>query len=312
MPSSIGLRVYRVFITKEGDTTPSAFVKDSPIGDPYVFIHNYLTNENLKIANDITQRSWHIENVTYASNDARNYYGIVRYGMYGFESTLVDNETANVVHERKQNHSEVIPLVFHAWAPEDCEWAYLSMQSFQGRSCVTVVQEPIAAAFKVKHKGWVLRFVKISPGDGEAEAFYDKQVREVRLIKKSSPTDLTDVYTGKTKLSSAKHQLSITASRNNSLGTFGAIKGLFKSKQKSTGGCIIEYDGDEFDEVTAEVRLGKKTKIVGVYGYNNDVGVIDITNDILFDDGGHPTIDSVYNESNEILLDIHTVLKTKK
>lgn len=312
MPASIGLRVYRVFITKEADTTPISFEKDDVKCDPYVFIHNYLTDEKLKISNEEAQRSWHIEDITYSSADGRNYYGVMRYGIFGFESTLVDTKTAEVVHDRKQNHAEVIPLAFHVWSPVEDDWSYMTMQSFQGRSCVTVVQEAISEAFKKENPGYRLRFVKISPGDGEGKALHDKQVREVRLLKKSNPTDLSDVYSGKVKLSSAKYLVSIQAPRKKSLGSLKDVKDYFTGKKKLNDGSVIEYEGNEFEEVSAEVRVGKKTRVIGVFGYNNDAGVIDITSELKFDDSGHPNISSVYKESNEILIDIHSVLKLKK
>ncbi|MEN5299604.1 hypothetical protein ABE530_14770 [Brucella sp. TWI559] len=186
------------------------------------------------------------------------------------------------------------------------------MQSFQGRSCVTVVQEAVFEAFKQKHPGYTMRAVKVSPGDGEGKALHDNQVREVRLNKKSSPTDLSDVYSDKAKFSSAKFQLSIQAQRNGTLGSFKDIREYFKSKSKMNDGSVIEFDGNEFDKVSGEVRVGKNTRVIGVLGYNNDASVIDITSEIETGENGHPTPISVFKESDEILIDIHSVLKLKK
>ena len=312
MPASIGLRIYRAFITKDGDTKGVEFSENSTTADPYVFIHKFLSNENLKVVNDLSQRNWHVKDITYASEDNRNFFGTIRYGIYGFESDLVDTKTSEVVHNRALHHAEVIPLSFHVWSPTDANWAYICMQSFQGRSCVTVVQEVISEEFTKANEGYRLRFVKISPSDGEAKALFDHQVREIRLSKKHTPTDRADVYAGKVHLSTAKYQLSIQAQRNGTLGRLGDVKEFFNTKKNLDGTGVIEFEGDQFDEVSAEVRVGRKTRIVGVIGYNNDAGVIDITNDVVFGDDGHPTCMSVYSESNSILIDIHSVLKLKQ
>jgi hypothetical protein len=86
---------------------------------------------------------------------------------------------------------------------------------------------------------------------------------------------------------------------------------LFKSlKTKSNN--VITYDGIDFPEAVAEVRVGNKTRRVGVFGLSGDAGVIDITEDIKRGPDGHPTFNSLTNETGDILEDMYKALKGDK
>ncbi len=312
MAAAIGLRIYQTTITKDGEIRPEKLVVGNEVADPHTFIHSYFTDPKIIVADSDVQRSWYVKEYHYADQSKRNLYGVFNYGIYGFESTIVDTKTKNPVHERQVHEAEQIPLTFQLWAPEDCDWAYLSFQSFQARSCVTVVQTAISRSFEKRNPGYRLRFHKLSPSDGQLKSIFDANVKEVRLTKRRVPTDRAETISGKIKLDEANIQLVIQAPRNRVLGTLTDIKERLTTKSTLDGGSVITFQGSDYEQAAAQVVVGRKRRLVGLIGYNNDAGVIDITNDVSIGKGGHPTPKSVFNESNDILLNLHQILKSKR
>ncbi|MCF1469051.1 hypothetical protein FS764_19295 [Agrobacterium vitis] len=312
MAAAIGLRIYQTTITKDGEIAPVKFISGDEGSDPHIFIHRYFTDPAVIISDSDAQRSWYVTELHYADQSKRNFYGVFSYGIYGFESTIVDTKTKAAVHERQVHEAEQIPLTFQVWAPENSNWAYLSFQSFQARSCVTVVQNAIARSFEKAHPGYRLRFQKLSPSDGRLKSLFDSNVKEVRLMKRRAPSDKTDAVSGRVKLDEANIQLVIQAPRNRILGTLSDIREKLTSKPTLDGGSVITFQGNDYEQAAAQVLVGRKRRLVGLVGYNNDAGVIDITNDVALGKGGHPTPKSVFDESNDILVNLHEILKKKR
>jgi hypothetical protein len=132
------------------------------------------------------------------------------------------------------------------------------------------------------------------------------------LIKRRIPTDRADTLPGKVKLDEANIQLVIQAPRNRVLGSLNDIKERLTTKSTLDGGSVITFQGSDYEQAAAQVVVGRKRRLIGLIGYNNDAGVIDITNDVSIGKGGHPIPKSVFNESNDILLNLHQILKSKR
>jgi len=75
---------------------------------------------------------------------------------------------------------------------------------------------------------------------------------------------------------------------------------------------VIRYGGISFSEAVAEVQVGNKKRKVGVFGLNSDAGVIDVTDDIVRGDDGHPTFKSLVKETNAILEDMYETMRGNK
>jgi hypothetical protein len=71
---------------------------------------------------------------------------------------------------------------------------------------------------------------------------------------------------------------------------------------------VILYEGIEFEQATAAIKIGDEVRPVGVFGSHSDVGVIDVTESVVKDDEGVPTFESLEKEANKILKAIYETL----
>jgi len=103
-------------------------------------------------------------------------------------------------------------------------------------------------------------------------------------------------------------ELHISAKKNRSLGSLSNLLNSVKSKAEN----VILHEGITFPEAVAEIRVGDRTRRVGVFGVNNDTGLIDLTDAIIRGDNGHPTFESIKRESELILSDFYKTLAGRK
>ena len=73
---------------------------------------------------------------------------------------------------------------------------------------------------------------------------------------------------------------------------------------------ILLFDGGEFHEATAEIMVGKRRRPVGIIGPNSDTGTIDVSEVIIYAASGHPTLESIKIQTNEIMQDFYKRLKS--
>lgn len=311
MAESVGLYIYKVFITEKNSNSLFKFRRDDELADPNVFVQNFFSDDSVIVSDTNAQRSWHITDLVYTDSSNRNFYGILRYGMYGYESTIVDMKTQEVRHHRKTDEADIIPLVFHFWAPEGFSWAYISLQSHGGRSCVGSVQKAISAKFEKSHPKHKIRFTNISPSNGDMSSIFDQKVKKIRLIKGRKKSDRSENYSDGIRLDEAKIEVSMIPPRGRDFGLLSFVRKQLGTR-KTDQGSVVLYDDQEFDQAVAEVQVGSSRRTVGIFGYSRDAGMIDITSDIKRWSGGHPVPEEVYKNSNDICVEIHKILSKKK
>jgi len=124
------------------------------------------------------------------------------------------------------------------------------------------------------------------------------------LIKRDAPGDLADRYFNNPSPDSIDFEIIVSARRKRTLGSISSLM----SSMKTSKGVIVD-DGINFTEAIAEIKVGNRTRRVGVLGANGDAGVIDVTNDIERGPNGHPTFKSVKKVTNEILEDFYQTMK---
>jgi hypothetical protein len=306
MASAIGLRGYLITAHKKGDPSLMPFDSDDFTMAPPDFITDFVNTHTDVVQNEERERSWYFEKRK--SDSVGNLRGYVHYGTYGFESDFVDSKTKKKNYRRKVDDTEVIPLFFEFWCPEDAPYGFASFQSFQGRSCIQLVMVQMGEAFEAKNPGYRLQFKKLLPNDGSGSLYNNASVKRLRLIRRNAPSDVTDRYFGESAPSNVTFEVTLSARRKQSLGKF---KELADSLNANADG-IAMHDGIAFNEAIAEVKIGGRVRRVGVFGSGGDAGVIDITDTIVRGDDGHPTFESLQKQSDLILVDFEKILANKK
>jgi hypothetical protein len=301
--TSISLRVYAITLHPVNSSKSLPFDTDFVDVSPQAFLKNFVGGHTTVVRNDDEDRSWFFEEKV--SDNSGSTKGYIHYGTYGFESDFVDNKTQKKKYRRQINDIEQIPLFYQFWFPgRSTTCGYAVFQSFQGRSCVQLVTSKAQKDFRDSNEGFALRFKKLLPTDQTGSLYSTAGVKRLRLIKRNAPGDKADKYIGPSKVESVDFELSINARPRQSLGPFGA---LFQSLKSRAGGVVV-YDGIEFSEATADIRVGNRLRKISVFGGDTDAGVIDITDDVTRGPDGHPKFESVAKEAAEILKDFHTTL----
>ena len=228
-------------------------------------------------------------------------HGYVYYGTSGFESRLIDIRSREEKYKRQVGDLEEIPLYFKFWLPESASFFLFAFQSFGGRSCVLMVSEAMRNAFEKKYKSHTLRTKKLMPNGQAGSNIGKSSVKKLTMIKRSVPKDLADRYLNNHAPDEVEMEFSIKAKPRKSLGFYESI--IQKSDEKNNS--ILLYDGIKFDQAKADIQLGKRCRTVGVIGYDNDAGVIDLTDDVKIDSTGHPKLKEISEETDDIMLSLY-------
>jgi hypothetical protein len=300
------VRTYQIFVTKKGGgdfVNPS----DSALSEKLPqFITRFIGDRSTVKNLAELEMNWKLLE---KSNDGTgNSRGIISYGRYGYAASLQDAKTGKENYKRKRSDSEVIELYYRIWSPDKERFAVAAFSSFSGKSCITLVFEDMKSEFEKRNSGYLLKYRKLMPSGASAKIYAGRPVKNLRLVTMKPPNDLADsLFRGKSQKTS-KMSITIYSSRNNKLGDFtDLIEGL---PADSSG--VIQYDGIEFDQAVAMVKIGDGVHPVGVFGAHSDVGVVDITEDVVKDADGLPTYESVNKEASRILEAVYKTIHGQK
>lgn len=306
MASAIGIRVYRIGLHAKGNTAPLPLEDEGNTPSVPKFIAKFLADHASVMQNDVAERSWYFE--PKGTQEATCVRGYVHYGTFGFESNFIDTKTKQKKYRRLTTDVEEIPLFYEFWSPANASIGFAAFQSFQGRSCINLVMSRMRQKFEEANSGFTLSFRKILPNDAKGSALYSAPVKRLRLIRRKASSDIADRYFDNPSPDAIDVEVTMSARRNKNLGN---LSSLLKSIKSGASG-VVTHDGLDFPEATADIRVGNRTRRVGVLGVNSDAGVIDLTDVIVRGPDGHPTFESIKKETNEILVDFHATLNGDK
>jgi len=303
MPTKVGMRIYKMTVCRERNRKSVPFDTDGIGVTLPDFVKSFIGQH--KGAREATpeeaerDRRWSFQ--PHKDNTESSNKGIVRYGISGFESDLVDAKTNKHEFRRQTIHVEVIPLIYEFWFPAGFNHAFAAFQSFAARSCVELVSAKMRTDFTARNPGFSLRFAKQLPTG--AGGIYDAApVKGLRLIKRNASSDVADRYLNAHVGDTVNFQVVINARRKGFLGKLGD---LINSIKAANGG-VVQHDGVIFDDAVAEIEFGGRRRRVGMLGSNSEAGVIDLT-DVRRASDGHPLFSAISKEATDLLADFQAV-----
>lgn len=297
MPSAIGVRFYKLIIKERGTNNVIDMNSGTLKLGMQEFVKKFIEDHTVTIQDDSLERSWYFESKE--SEQKGVFRGYIRYGTYGFESNFVDPKTKNNKYHRQTSDVEVIPLYYEYWIPSVKNLAIVALQSFQGRSCINLMMTQMKKKFDEENKKHILFSYKILPNDVKGSAYLSSPVKKLRLIKKNTSADLADQYFDNPNPDAIDFEVIMSARRRKSLGTLGGLLSTVKSNKEN----VIVHEGLNFTEAVAQIKVGGRTRQVGVLGGNRDAGVIDLTDAIIRGKDGHPTFQSLRKEVGSLMID---------
>lgn len=302
MAFTIGIRIYRITIRKKG-------AKDAldlgPDGDPCDFldyVSDFVSRKVVPTTDTDAQRTWFFEPVE--TNSIRTIHGYINYGTHGFESKFKDVKTKKEKYQREATDLEEIPLYFQVWVPSSSKSAFIAFQSFQGRSCIGHVQRALSADFQKMHPEYSVSFKVMAP---DAAIVDTASVKSITFLQPRRFSDSADMYFLGKKIDEFHYDVTVRAKKRGSM--LSTYKDL-KASIKPDGSGFVEFDGESYEGVKADVDIGKKRRVVGIYGSGIDAGLIDVTENVKTDKSGHPIFESIVTEVDSLLEDFFDGIKT--
>lgn len=302
MPTSIGIRVYKCSAHRRGELEALPLAADELSPTVETFLSEFPAAYQTSVHNEALERSWYFEQRT--DDGAGTGTGYVHYGTFGFESNLVDSRTQRTNYRRQSSDVEEIPLFYEFWCPPDTDFALVAFQSFQARSCIGIVMSQMREDFERRNRRHVLSFRKVLPNDVRGSLYYSAPVKRLTLIRERAPSDVTDAYYRADTHTGIDFEVSLRARRNGALGKLADIAGMLG---RDSAGLVL-HDGIEFNKAVAEIRIGNRTRKVGVFGSDSEAGLIDLTDVVKRGPDGHPTFESMTEHSDDILQSFYKVL----
>lgn len=301
MPFAIGLRFYRVTIRVRGKDEALPTGPGSEPCDILDYCEGFVERRTTPTQETSEPRTWLFERQE--TNSIRVVHGFINYGTHGFESKIKDVKTRTERYQRQATDLEEIPLYFQIWCPSDADCAIFAFQSFTGRSCVSYVRAAMIRDFQERFPGYLMRFSVLAPSDA---ALGDAPVKALTFLKPKRSSDRADRMLGH-KPEEIDYQLTVRAKRR------GAMLASFRElKDRLSGSAngLIEFDGHAFESVRAEVKFGRKRRIVGLAGTGFDAGLIDVTDEVKCGKNGHPMIESITAEVDDLMEEFYGSMKT--
>lgn len=292
--AKIGLYVYRLSLRRTDNYQEVAFSRIG-LGSAFTpFLQQFIASKQRPQQNQQAERSWILEP---RPDNGRSKHGLVQYGTFGIASNIRDPQTRVVKLARTTGDIEEIPLYYNFWTPLNGTYGFAVLQSYRDRSCVQQVLNPLVQEFNDLGNGLRLNAQKIMPTDDDV--YRNAPVQKLVLVKRRIGRDRADVLRDLPP-DEYKLELNLTPKRRGGIGSFLNVAPIVRG---AINGAAIVFEGIEFEEASALVKVGGAYKKVSIIGPSNNAGVIDISDEIALDDLGHPTFDSVAAAATQTITD---------
>lgn len=295
MPASISLWFYRLVAYPDRGRVPVSLM-DLPGSSFDDFLTRFVSDHSRTTQDDSRQRIWYFDSPS-VSNDGE-IDGAVKYGVFGFESDLTNSKTKRHRYKRQVDDYEQIDLYYQYWHPKNSNGALVTMQSFQGRSCISYLNQTFQEDFKNAYPGFTIRISKVMPADLKGSVFAGAGVKSLNLVARKVHTDSRRNYGSSEIPEEMDVSVRMTARKGGSFGPLGQINEQVLSRLSLP---VWVSEVTHFDRAIAEIEWNGRRRKVGVFGGVSEAGGIDVTDDIVFGVNGHPTLQSVREQADDFL-----------
>ena len=228
------------------------------------------------------------------------FHGQLETGSYGYSSKIKSITTSEITHSKTIGEADMVPLFFYASIPKDSYKGLIALERFRVFGCKTVLENDLNQFLKDSNYKAKITLHPILPETVAKQYLTKGNICKMRLVKHSVPTDIADVY---------KDEY-----RNGEFGTFEYVMNPKKNKylpfkkdiNKFLNNAIglkniIEVHGIDYDNIKVELQIGNKKRTISLNSIDKLSGDIDISDEVEFENDGHPKYKSILSIAQEIV-----------
>ncbi len=320
MAHDVKIEVYTFQIRKKRERDPKYLtLKDFFKGNDFLeFFIGYCDDLQSSLKTfDTYNRAIRLKSKTVKHDSkSRTVRGIFESGAYGFESSILDNNTEHIVHVKEKNQTEILPFYFLLHVPEKLNIGYLFLQRFGVFGVNTVFNASFRKFFDSKFSDFIVDFNPHVSKELADEFLSSGNIKEIVLRRMNLPTDLSDKL-NLSEYHDAIHsiEIKIKSKRKKSFGGFGK---KVKSFLKDTNAVLFDipelrnlgFDGAH--NISVVSKVSGNTRTIDLADTGNIRPYYDINKDVVFASNGFPTFKSIDEAALNLLLDFTGDLNKKK
>ncbi|QGW82119.1 hypothetical protein [Variovorax paradoxus] len=229
-------------------------------------------------------------------------------GHYGFESDIWDTVKKASAHKRTKVQADMLPFLFNFYFPKSTNAAQqkrglLLLGRFNTMGIRSMIMPELKKYVAAAHPGLELRVDKVAPTAVVTTLLNQGQVKKIRLVKKSLPSDFASVLGNADKPEFLDLEYVFRLKRNSFFTDVDWIKKLVAGKIQTKDIFTISPDNQP-DNIKVEIVHGSKTRVIDLGNRGKVSPNIDITDDVRVDATGHPDPESWLEQADDLASEI--------
>jgi hypothetical protein len=237
----------------------------------------------------------------------RRIYGHFSTGVSGEQYQIKDVETREDVLDVQRNHAAFRNIFFYAKMPTQRDNGALILQRKAKFGIKTVFKKTVNQYIREQgYQNYTVLVNNIVHGRVYRRMITDGNLKKIDFIKRRIPSSIEEYYRNGGTPEQIPGTLK-TSMLSSSLGSLPQnfkmfVDNLFTNPDRER----IEIEGvdEDFDEVEFELELNGKRKTFYVMHRNKIQPDVDVTSQIEFTEQGEPTLESLIQQSEELITDI--------
>lgn len=312
MPASISLSSYTLRVR---DKSTGKYILLDQINEEddileifYSFLNHFLTNtaneDNTKKLFRVSQYQ-QTKNTEIGSTEYRLISGIVLTGSYGYESDIVNKNGNTITHHRTVEEAELLPFYFLVSIPRSKDEGIIILQSFKQYGIKKIFTENFDNYFRAERSEYKIEINDLIPEKLLEQLLERGNITKLKYISFEQPVDIADAVdtVDHKENQNLKAELILSEKKGIISGVIDSIKDRlpYKKGQKDDPlKKLIEITSFEYDTVKMEVSINGKYRNIDLCDLGNMRPTLNITDDVVFLNNGHPEFDSI----NQIAIDL--------
>lgn len=295
----ISLATYSISVRKRQKTEYLSWQKFDGVNDLSDILAGYIKRWQNYNSNSDTKQVINLKSYTL---EGEKHFGIIETGEWGYESTLVDIKQKAIAHKRNTNEAEMIPFFFFMGFPNDKKEGVLILERFGTLGIRSYLGSFLDSEFQKKHSDYIVEFTPLIMEEVAKEYLDKGRILRISFISHDVPSDICDALERGSKENIAYSEYVIHAKKRSKLPLNGKIKEMLKAKSQQR--TVFSMRSFEFDSIKVKIEKDGVVRTLDVVEFEKIRSYINIDDKIKKEKSGHPEIESIKNEANNLYYEL--------